>query len=188
MSGKDLKYLEHRSRKSWRRWLEKNHASESGVWLVFHKGKEKDTSFSYDDAVEEALCFGWIDSILKKLDDDRYARKFTPRKSGSRWSTRNRRRYEDLKSRGLLAPAGIQRAPTDRDGDAPRPSLEELPEDFESRLKGNKRALGFFLTLAPSSKRACIGWIESAKKPETRRKRIKDALALLAEAKKLGLK
>jgi uncharacterized protein YdeI (YjbR/CyaY-like superfamily) len=188
MSGKDLKCLEPRSRKSWQRWLEKRHTSEAGIWLVFRKGRSQGKRLTYEEAVEEALCFGWIDSILKKLDEDRYARKFTPRKPGSRWSTLNRRRYEDLKSRGLLAPAGIQRAPTDRDGDAPRPSLEELPEDFESRLKANERALAFFQSLAPSYKRSCIGWIEEAKKPETRRKRIDEALALLAEGKKLGMK
>jgi uncharacterized protein YdeI (YjbR/CyaY-like superfamily) len=143
---------------------------------------------SYDDAVEEAICFGWIDSIIRRLDDDRYARKFTPRKADSKWSTINRRRYAQLKERGLLAAPGLKRAPTSRSGDAPRPSLDAIPTYIEETLKSVPRAWRTFTELAPSHRRAYIAWIDSAKRDETKQKRLREAVALLAEGRKLGLK
>ena len=106
MSAKPLETVDVRNRQAWRKWLEEHHASCSEIWLVFHKRHTGITSVLYDDAVEEALCFGWIDSLVRRLDDDRYARKFTPRKANSRWSTSNRRRYAELEARGLLAAQG----------------------------------------------------------------------------------
>src|SRR6266516_8133914 len=94
--------LEVRSREQWRAWLEKNHALSSGVWLVFYKRHTGETSLPYEDAVREALCFGWIDSLIKRLDDDRYALKVTPRRTTSKWSDINRRRWAELKAAGLL--------------------------------------------------------------------------------------
>lgn len=178
--------LEVRSRQQWRDWLRRHHASESEVWLVFHKGTE--ASISYVDAVEEALCFGWIDSIIKRLDDDRYARKFTPRKLDSKWSTINKRRYADLQARGLLEAAGLERPPTNRSGDAPRPSLSALPPYIEKELKANGSVWNFFEQLAPSCRRAYIGWIDSAKRVETKEKRLAEAIAMMSAGKKLGLK
>ncbi|MBO0720848.1 MAG: YdeI/OmpD-associated family protein [Blastocatellia bacterium] len=182
------KTIEIKSRREWRQWLNDNYDSQSEVWLVFRKRQTEVTPFSYTDAVEEAICFGWIDSLVKKLDDDRYARKFTRRVPDSKWSTINRRRYDDLKARGLLAAPGLERAPTDRSGDAPRPSLEAIPSYIEERLKANRRAWQFFEQLAPSYRRAYIGWIEAAKRKETKEKRLQEALGLLAAGKKLGLK
>jgi len=103
MSAKPIETLDVQNRQDWRQWLKGNHDSRSEIWLVFHKRHTRIDGMSYDDAVEEALRFGWIDSIVRRLDDDRCARKFTPRKSNSKWSTINRRRYADLKGRGLLA-------------------------------------------------------------------------------------
>src|SRR5438309_8685869 len=122
MSAKLLRTLDVRTRQLWRRWLQEHHDSEFEIWLVFPKRHTAEKSISYDDAVEEALCFGWIDSIVKRLDDDRYARKFTPRKPDSKWSTINRRRYADMKARGLLEAPGMARQPGARSGDAPRPA------------------------------------------------------------------
>jgi uncharacterized protein YdeI (YjbR/CyaY-like superfamily) len=188
MSAKAIKILGVPSRQEWRKWLQEHYDSESEVWLVFWKRRTGVTSLSYTDAVEEALCFGWIDSIVRRLDDVQYARKFTPRKADSRWSSINRRRYEELKSRGLLAASGLKRAPTWRSGDAPRPSASAIPFYIEERLKINLRAWRFFERLAPSYRRAYIGWIESAKKDETKEKRLREVLNLLAAGKKLGLK
>src|SRR5256885_11535625 len=98
----------------WRRWLAAHHASDTEVWLVFHKRHTGRKSIEYDDSVDQALCYGWIDSLIKRIDDDRYARKFTPRKANSVWSDSNRRRYAELEKRGLLAAAGRARAPTNR--------------------------------------------------------------------------
>jgi uncharacterized protein YdeI (YjbR/CyaY-like superfamily) len=188
MPTKELKTLEVPSRRQWRTWLEKHHASQAEVWLIFHKVQTGKKCISYSDALDEALCFGWVDSLVKRLDENRYARKFTPRKPDSRWSTVNRRRYAELKAQGLLAPAGLERAPTDRDGDAPRPSVTALPPYLQKELKANPRAGEFFQKLAPSCKRAYIGWVDSAKREETKQKRLAEMIGLLAAGKKLGLK
>jgi uncharacterized protein YdeI (YjbR/CyaY-like superfamily) len=192
-----IKTLEVHSRQEWRKWLSEHYNSQSEIWLIFrkqqtgqteHTGHAGVTSLGYIDAVEEALCFGWIDSLVRRLDDVRYARKFTPRKADSKWSTINRRRYAELKSRGLLETPGLERAPTSRSGDAPRPSASAIPSYIEERLKADPRAWQYFEQLAPSYRRAYIGWIESAKREETKEKRLQEAISLLAAGKKLGLK
>lgn len=186
MTAKPIQTLEVPDRREWRKWLNEHHDSESEVWLVFRKWQTGAASLGYNDAVEEALCFGWIDSIVRRLDDSRYVRKFTPRKADSRWSSANRRRYEELKSRAMLAAPGVRRAPTGRSGDAPRPSA--IPSYIEECLKANPRASESFARLAPSHRRAYIGWIEAAKKDETKQKRLREAIGLLAAGEKLGLK
>ena len=188
MSARAIKTLEVRSRQEWRHWLSEHHDSTSEIWLLFKKRHTGATSLSYDDAVEEALCFGWVDSLVRRVDDDWYARKFTPRKADSRWSTLNRRRYADLESRGLLAAPGLKRAPTSLSGDAPRPSVSVIPPYITETLKANPRAWRHFEQLAPSYKSRYIGWIDSAKREETKQKRLREALGLLAAGKKLGLK
>ena len=180
--------LQVQDRREWREWLHAHGGSRSEIWLVFHKRHTAVTTLSYDDAVEEALCYGWIDSIVRRLDDDRYARKFTPRRAVSRWSSHNRRRYADLAARGLLAAPGLRRGPTERSGDTPRPADLEIPAYIEERLKSDRRAWQFFTRLAPSYRRMYVGWIDSAKRQETRDKRLREALQLLAAGKKLGLK
>jgi uncharacterized protein YdeI (YjbR/CyaY-like superfamily) len=96
----------------WRDWLAEHHDSESEVWLIFHKLHTGVVSIDYKDALDEALCFGWVNSLVKRLDDRRYTRKFTPRRADSRWSAANRKRYAELKASGRLKPAGLKRAPT----------------------------------------------------------------------------
>jgi uncharacterized protein YdeI (YjbR/CyaY-like superfamily) len=188
MATKTLKTLDVRTRKGWRRWLEKNHSSESEIWLVFYKQHTDEKSIDLGDAIDEALCFGWIDSLVRRLDEDRYARKFTRRKPDSRWSTINRRRYAELKAQGLLAPAGLERAPTDRNGDAPRPSVTALPGYMQRELEAHPLARAFFEKLAPSCKRNYVGWVDSAKREETKRKRLSEMIGLMTAGKKLGLK
>src|SRR5436305_10808558 len=94
-----------RSRAQWRAWLRKQHTSSDGVWLVYHKQHTGVKSVDYDDSVCEALCFGWVDSLIKRLDDERYARKFTPRRAGSKWSDSNRKRWKELAAARLLSAA-----------------------------------------------------------------------------------
>jgi uncharacterized protein YdeI (YjbR/CyaY-like superfamily) len=188
MPANRLETLEVPSRQAWRDWLRGHHDKEAEIWLVMYKVKTAQKSISYDDLIEEALCFGWVDSLVKRLDDERYARKFTPRKPGSKWSTLNRRRYEDLEARGLLEEPGRARPPTSRSGDAPRPSLSEIPAYIETQLKANATAWRFFEQLSPSCRRAYLGWIDSAKRTETKEKRLREAIGLLAAGKKLGLK
>jgi uncharacterized protein YdeI (YjbR/CyaY-like superfamily) len=184
-----LKLLRVGSRQEWRRWLKDHHDSEPVVWLVFDRIRTGRQSLSYEDAVQEALCFGWIDSIVRRLDETRYARKFTPRKADSRWSTLNRRRYAELRKRGLLEAPGLKRAPTGRSGDAPpRRSTDAVPPYIERALRATAEAWAHFERLAPSHRRAYIGWIDSAKREETKARRLREAVSLLAAGRKLGLK
>ena len=175
----------------WQQWLADHHDSESEVWLIFHKQHTRVASINYRDALDEALCFGWVDSLVKRLDDLRYARKFTPRRADSRWSTINRKRYEALKASGRLKPPGIDRAPTDR-GYGPRPPRFKLPSKLpayiQTALKKHTAALRHFEALAPSHRRRYLGWIESAKHEETKARRLQEAIRLLNAGKTLGLK
>lgn len=175
----------------WHQWLDQHCDSESEVWLVFHKQHTGKRSIGYLDALDEALCFGWVDSLVRRLDESRYARKFTPRKADSRWSTINRKRYAALKAAGRLQPSGIVRAPTDR-GDAPRPPRFKmpaaLPRYIQAALRKHPAASRCFEGLAPSHRRRYVGWIESAKREETKTRRLEEAIRLLAAGKPLGLK
>ena len=186
MPEKARETLEVRDRAAWRSWLRDHHRTKTEIWLVFHKRHTGGAGVSYADALDEALCFGWIDSLVKRLDEDRYARKFTPRKAHSRWSTANRQRYAELEALGLLTAAGRARAPTDRSGDAPRPPAT-LPPYIERALRAESRAREQFEALAPSQRRTFVTWIHSAKREETRAKRLREAIAMLEAGKRLGL-
>jgi uncharacterized protein YdeI (YjbR/CyaY-like superfamily) len=188
MHSKALKTLDARTPAQWRKWLAEHHGSESEVWLVFYKRHTGEPTIAYGDAVDEALCFGWVDSLIKRLDDARYARKFTPRKPDSAWSTANRKRYARLKASGRLMPAGLNRAPTDRSGDAPRPSPAKVPQYIQEALRKVPTAWSFFESLAPSHRQKYIGWIDSAKREETKLKRLQEAIRKLVAGEKPGLK
>jgi len=175
----------------WRKWLDEHHNSASEVWLIFHKLHTGVGSIAYLDALDEALCFGWVDSLVKRLDDARYARKFTPRKPESRWSTINRKRYAALKAAGRLKPSGIDRAPTDRSYGRLLPRFQmpaTLPRYIQAALRKQPAAWRYFEGLAPSHRRRYVGWIESAKREETKAKRLQEAIRLLTAGKPLGLK
>jgi len=175
----------------WRKWLAEHHDSKSEVWLVFYKVHTGRRSIAYSDAIDEALCFGWVDSLVKRLDDARYALKFTPRKADSRWSAINRKRYAALKASGRLQPGGINRAPTDRSYD-PRPPRFQmpatLPQYIQAALRKQPAAWRYFKELAPSHQRRYVGWIETAKREDTKARRLREAVRLLAAGKPLGLK
>jgi uncharacterized protein YdeI (YjbR/CyaY-like superfamily) len=188
MTSKQIETLDIRTRREWRKWLSKHHATTGPIWLVFHKQHTGESTLAYDDAVEEALCYGWIDSIVRRLDEDRFARKFTPRNADSRWSLINRRRYADLEARGLLAPPGKARAPGNRIAVPPPRLPRPLPVYMEKALRRVPRAWRFFNQLAPSYQRHYIGWVDSAKREETKERRLREAVSLLAAEKKLGLK
>lgn len=183
----ELMTLEVGDRQQWRKWLAQHHASSPGVWLVFYKAHTGVKSITYDEAVREALCFGWIDSLVKRLDDDRYAFKITPRKPTSKWSDLNRKRWGELKAAGLLTPSGLVAAPTS-DTYAAKPAIPELPTYIAKALRADSKAWQFFRDLAPTYRRHFVAWIHTAKRPETREKRIRESIRLLASGKKLGLK
>jgi uncharacterized protein YdeI (YjbR/CyaY-like superfamily) len=179
--------LDLRTRASWRQWLAKNHTSSPGVWLVRHKQHTDVRTMGYEDLVGEALCFGWIDSLVRRLDDDRFAIKVTPRKPTSKWSEINRKRWNALNAAGRLAAAGRAAAPTENTY-APRPRIPQLPAYVATALKTNRKAWQHFRALAPSDRRNFVVWIHTAKRPDTREKRLRASVALLAAGHKLGLK
>ena len=186
MAG-ELESVDIRTRAAWRQWLDANHASSRGVWLICHKKHTGVPGLKYEDIVGEALCFGWIDSLVRRLDDDRYLRKVTPRRPGSVWSANNRKLYATLEADGKLAAAGGRMAPT---GNAygPPPAVPELPAYIARAFRADAQAWKFFNALAPTDRRHFVGWIHTAKRPETREKRIRESIRLLGAGKKLGLK
>jgi uncharacterized protein YdeI (YjbR/CyaY-like superfamily) len=185
--AKEVALLHVRNLREWRAWLENQHASSAGIWLVFYKGQGRNRSIPYEESVREALCFGWIDSLIKRLDDDCYARKFTPRQPSSKWSEINRKRWAELKAADRLKNSGLTAAPTGN-AYAARPAIPELPTYIAAAFKRAPAAWNSFRALARSHRREYVGWIHSAKRAETREKRIHESIRLLSAGKKLGLK
>ncbi len=193
---KNLKKADHQlyitNRKEWRRWLENNHKRRNEVWLIYYKKHTGKPRLSYDDAVEEALCYGWIDSNYKRVDDERYMQKFTPRKTKSIWSKTNKNRVKKLIDQGLMTEAGLAKVQeAKRNGSwkdsTPIYDTRRIPPELKSALSASKKAYEFYKNLAPTYKKQYIWWIVSAKREETRKKRIKEALRLLEKNKKLGM-
>jgi uncharacterized protein YdeI (YjbR/CyaY-like superfamily) len=182
-----MKTFVARTAEDWRAWLDAHHASESEVWLVFYKQHTGIAAVTYEDSVDEALCFGWVDSLIKRLDDARYARKFTPRRAQSQWSASNRHRYEVLKAAGRLRPAGVDRPPTDRHNHPP-PATSNVPAYLKTAFRKRPKAWRTFQGLPPSHRRRFVVWIDSAKREDTKTRRLKEAVRLLTAGSPLGLK
>jgi uncharacterized protein YdeI (YjbR/CyaY-like superfamily) len=184
------KTLQATDRETWRAWLAENHASEREVWLVFQKTRTGRHGMSYDDAVEEALCYGWIDSIVQRIDENSYARKFTPRTNNLKWSELNKRRIAKLIQENRMTDVGLAKigySNPERKPPKPVGKVLSVPRFMETALRQQK-AWENFKSLAPSYQRNYVGWIMAAKREETRQKRLQEAIQLLAENQKLGLK
>jgi uncharacterized protein YdeI (YjbR/CyaY-like superfamily) len=182
--------LTFRDRAAWRRWLEAHHAGASEVWIVYFKKGTGTPSVTYPEALEEALCFGWIDGVRRRVDEERFTQRFTPRREGSRWSEVNRRHARRLLAEGRMAPAGLARLPADLQErlEPARPVTPELPGELETELRGHARAWATFEALAPSYRRLYVRWITEAKRPETRARRLAEAVGKLERGEKLGMK
>jgi uncharacterized protein YdeI (YjbR/CyaY-like superfamily) len=182
------------ARSEWRAWLEKNHDTESEAWLVFYKKHTRQPCIAYDDAVEEALCFGWIDGVLQRIDDKTYARRFSPRRDSSNWSALNKKRAMNMVQQGKMTEAGAAKLRfSDFDDDYGRTLEREaedliIPEYFERALTSNRQAHENFTKLAASYRRRYLLWITDARTDETRNRRVAEAIRLLAENKKPGMK
>ena len=242
------------SRDEWRDWLSKHGQSKTEVWLIYYKKDSGRPRIPYDDAVEEALCFGWIDSIVKRIDDEKFAQKFTPRRDGSRWSALNTRRVHKMIHDGRMTDAGLakvdpailgERSPAKLGEDVDLPPFvkralmanapawknfrslspsrrsayvrlivdakkeetrdrrvrevisrleqntgdpDDIPRFIKQALEANAKAWENFQNLAPSYRRHYVGWIMHAKQQETRERRLREAISLLKQNKKLGLK
>ncbi len=168
----ELPRVRPKSRKAWRDWLERNHASSTGVWLVYAKKHSRLPSLTYSDAVEEALCFGWIDSKINPIDDALYMQMFTPRKLKSAWSALNRTRVERLLATGLMTPAGlaaVKAAKTSGTWDATK-HVEELtiPPDLEKAIEANPDACRNWVSYSASRRKGVLYRLAGAKRPDTR--------------------
>lgn len=169
-----------KSRAEWRKWLEQNHTRTEGIWLISYKKATGKPRFDYDEAVEEALCFGWIDSKPGRLDEERSMLWFTPRKAGTGWSKLNKERVEKLSKAGVMAPAGLARVDAaKRDGSwsaLDAAEALEIPKDLAKAFSKNKIAKEYFDEFPRSVKKAILEWILRAKKLETRAKRIEETV------------
>jgi uncharacterized protein YdeI (YjbR/CyaY-like superfamily) len=174
-----------KDRAAWRRWLERHHASSPSVWLVIHKKGHPTGGLFYEDAVQEALCFGWIDSTANALDEHNYKLWMAPRKRRSGWSAVNKRRIERLLADGQIAPAGLAAIDAaKRDGSwAALDSSHSLtvPRDLTKAFKRYPGAARHFQAFPPSARRVILQWIDAAKRPETRAKRIDETAQLAQE-------
>jgi uncharacterized protein YdeI (YjbR/CyaY-like superfamily) len=187
---KDLPVLLFATHSDWRAWLEENHAQPRGIWLKHAKKSSGKKSVSYLEAVEEALCFGWIDSQKQAYDEDYFLQKFTPRGPKSVWSKINVAKAEALIKSGKMRPAGlatINLAKQDGRWDAAydSSSTNKIPEDFLSELDKNPKAKLFFETLNKANVYAFCWRIQTAKKPETRQARIEKFIEMLSQGQKL---
>ncbi|MDA0525381.1 YdeI/OmpD-associated family protein [Methanococcoides alaskense] len=183
-----LETMYSKDREEWRSWLQKNYLSEKNVWLIYYKKHTKKLSIPYSDAVEEAICFGWIDGQIQTIDDDRYMQRFSPRTSKSHWSVINIERAKKMIKQGRMTERGLRIFQNGIKNQEIVPSSKDfsVPDDLKSALEKNKKALNNFENLAPSAKLAYVYWVNSAKKDETRQKRIKNSVELIEQNKKFG--
>jgi len=180
-------------REAWRAWLAENHQTDKGLWLVIRKKHMGKSGLTYLEALEEALCFGWIDGILRRIDDEKHMVRFTPRRKNSIWSQRNKRRVNKLIREGRMTPAGLARIKEAKaNGQWARAEVREditvVPAELTRALAANEQARRNFESLAPSYRRQFIYWVAIAKRDETRRKRIEETIGLLMRNKRLGMK
>jgi uncharacterized protein YdeI (YjbR/CyaY-like superfamily) len=177
------------SSKEWRKWLAANHTKSNGIWLRFYKKESGVKTVIYAEALEEALCYGWIDGQVNKYDAQSYIQKFTPRRPKSIWSKRNTDFAERLIREGKMKEAGMQQVELAKaDGrwqqayDSPKNM--KVPEDFLQQLSKNKKAKTFFEGLNKANQYAIAWRLQTAKKPETREKRLREILKMMSEGKK----
>jgi uncharacterized protein YdeI (YjbR/CyaY-like superfamily) len=168
----------------WRAWLDANHAASDGVWLEFAKKGSGETTLTYDEALDAALAYGWIDSQVRRLDERFYLQRFTPRRARSPWSKRNRELAEAMIAAGRMQPAGlaeVERAQADgrweRAYDSPANAT--VPDDLQAALDASPKAAAFWETLSKQNRYAITYRLQDAKKPETRARRLEQFVAML---------
>jgi uncharacterized protein YdeI (YjbR/CyaY-like superfamily) len=186
----DLPIIPLASRDAWEAWLEENHATSDGLWLKIAMKRSGIETVSYAEALEVALCYGWIDGQKVSFDEDYWLQRFTPRRPRSKWSKRNREKATELIKQGVMKPAGlrqVERAKADGRWDAAydAPSTATVPDDLRRELEKNHKAREFFATLDSRNRYAILYQIQYAKRPETRARRIEKYVAMLSEQKKL---
>jgi len=195
---KELEHIKFKNRESFRNWLAQNFDKSSGIWIIFYKKYINVKSLQYNETLEEALCFGWVDSIIKKIDNDQYIRKFTPRTNKSKWSELNKKIVVALIKKGKMTEEGLKKIDIylktgkvvweNKELNKKNKKQFEIPSFIIEEFANNEPALKNFNNLAKTYKQHYILWITNAKKEETIHKRLKESIELLKENKKLGLK
>lgn len=185
----DVTFFETKT--DFKNWLENHHTTEEVLWMGLYKVNSGKTSIRWSEAVEVALCFGWIDGLRKSIDDDSYKIRFTPRKSNSHWSQKNIDTAEQLIEEGRMQPAGL-RAYRQRDEDnSAQASYEQeevsLKKEYEKKIRANPKAWAFFQELAPGYTRTSIHWVMSAKMEETRQRRLQVLIESCEKGQKIPL-
>jgi uncharacterized protein YdeI (YjbR/CyaY-like superfamily) len=176
------------NRKEWRQWLQKNHRTKKSVWLVQYKMKTKVSTISWSEAVDEALCFGWIDSVRKTIDHEKFIQFFSKRKPKSVWSKINKAKVEQLIADELMIEAGLESIAIAKQNGSWNilNEVEELiiPKDLEKEFKKHKGSKDFFLSISKSVRKAILQWLVLAKLPATRQRRIKEVAELAGKKMK----
>lgn len=189
-----MKTFEAKDRETWRGWLAEHHDRESEIWLVYYKKASGVPSITYEESVEEAIAYGWVDSLIKKIDEHKYARKFTPRKPESVWSVSNVRRAEKVIAEGRMTAHGkalIEAAKASgawQDPKTPPKPKAVMPAELEGALAANKKAKAAFDSMPPSHQKEYMLWVGTAKREDTRLRRAAQAVTMLEQGKQLGLK
>jgi uncharacterized protein YdeI (YjbR/CyaY-like superfamily) len=185
MSKDEYKQVYARDRTVWRNWLEKNHKSSEGVWLLYYKKGSNKKTVVYEEAVQEALCFGWIDSVINRVDDISYKQLFSPRKPKSTWSESNKDRVKRLIKQGLMTEAGLEKIELAKKNGSwtSIDKIEQLiiPEDLKKALAADKEAKKNFINFSNSNKKISLYWINNVKREDLRKQRIDKIVELAAK-------
>jgi uncharacterized protein YdeI (YjbR/CyaY-like superfamily) len=188
MSKSDLETFCPANRAEWRRWLQENHLSKQSIWMIYYKKNSANSSLTWSEAVDEALCFGWIDSTRRGLDEESFMQYFCKRKPKSNWSKINKNKIDQLTSAGLMFPAGLQvidRAKLDGSWNkSDEIEQDEIPADLLKELTSIPNAHTYFLSLSKSVRKSILNWLAQAKRPETRTKRIQEITQEASQNKK----
>ena len=189
---KITKTFHAKSIQDWHAWLVENHQREKEVWLIFYKKNCGIATISYDDAIDEALCFGWIDSIIQKIDEEKYTRKFTPRRDTKKWSVANIKRVNRLIESKRMNPTGLTKLGNMHLlKEKVNPGKAEpfcIPDEIEQVIRKNEKAWSNYQNLPPSTRRRYFTWVLNAKKAETLQKRLLEVIDVLEKNIPLGLK
>jgi len=188
---KELAPVHFRSSAALRKWLEKHHADRVELWVGFYKKHTGKIGITYSEALDQALCFGWIDGIRKRVDDEAYVNRFSPRTAKSVWSRVNIKRVEELKHLGQMRPPGLaafeRRDPARTGLYSFENELPRLSTDLSRQLKANKKASAFFEAQPPGYRRIATFWVMSAKREETRQRRLAQLIQASAQQQRIGL-
>jgi uncharacterized protein YdeI (YjbR/CyaY-like superfamily) len=188
MGAEDYERVHAETRAEWRRWLAENHADAPGAWLVSWKRATGKPAVGYEESVEEALCFGWIDSVQRTVDEQRTRQLFSPRRPGSRWSSSNKQRVERLLAAGLMEPSGLAAVEAAKASGAwsALDDVENLvvPDDLAAAFARHPGAAEQWEGFPPSARRLILVWILDAKRPETRAKRIAETASEAAAGRR----